>query len=146
MNISNVLTVVTKRAEETKKLGEKIGKQLTSKKVICLIGELGAGKTCLAQGIAQGLDVKRWVTSPTFIIINEYKGRLPVYHFDLYRLKKWEEINDLGYEEYFYGEGVAIIEWAEKIKPLWPTNHLKIQLTMIDETTRKIVVSGLDNL
>ena len=132
------LTVITESVEETRKLGTRIAKRLNSGKVVCLIGELGTGKTSLAQGIAQGLGVKDWLTSPTFIIINEYKGRLPLYHFDLYRLNKMEELVDLGYEEYFYGEGVVVIEWAEKIRPLWPENRVEIYLERVDKNTRRI--------
>jgi tRNA threonylcarbamoyladenosine biosynthesis protein TsaE len=133
-------TVITESVGETRKLGARIAKKLDPGKVVCLIGELGTGKTSLTQGIARGLGIKNWLTSPTFIIINEYKGKLPLYHFDLYRLGREEELLDLGYEEYFYGEGVTVIEWAEKIRPLWPENRVEIYLESVSKNTRRIKI------
>lgn len=101
--------------------------------VVALIGELGAGKTTLTKGIARGLEVPDLVHSPTFTLIHEHKGRLPVYHFDLYRLDTIEQIEDLGYEDYFCGPGVTIVEWAEKIQALLPEDHLEIRITGEDE-------------
>ena len=113
--------------QETHYLGEQFGRLLSPGQVIALCGELGTGKTCLVQGISKGLRVQdHYITSPTFTILNEYKGLIPVYHFDAYRLSGPEELEELGYEEYFYGIGVTIIEWAEKIKSLLPKNYIKI--------------------
>ena len=120
--------------EETEHLGEAIGRALEPGIVVALIGELGAGKTTLTKGIARGLDVPDLVHSPTFTLIHEHKGRLPVYHFDLYRLDTIEQIEDLGYEDYFRGPGVTIVEWAEKIQALLPDDHLEIRITGEDDT------------
>jgi len=122
------LTIITKSPEDTQKLGKEISKLIKPGDLLAFYGELGAGKTCLIQGISQGLEVKDYVISPSFTIINEYKGKILVFHFDLFRLSNIEEILDLGYEEYFYGEGLTVIEWAEKIENLLPRDHLKIDI------------------
>ena len=107
--------------------------------VICLIGELGSGKTCFVKGIAEGLGIKgNIVTSPTFIIIREYKGRIPLYHIDLYRIGFIDDIRDIGMEEVVYGSGVTAIEWAEKISEKLPDERIDITLKWLDDTTRQI--------
>jgi tRNA threonylcarbamoyladenosine biosynthesis protein TsaE len=109
-----------------------------------LIGDLGSGKTCLTQGIAQGLGIHVPVTSPTFTLLNEYTrqacgGRLSLYHADLYRLAHAEaEALDLGIEEYLYGTGVCIVEWAERAAGLWPADHLTVRMRVVSETKRSI--------
>lgn len=123
-------------------MGKKIGAFLLPNDVIGLFGSLGAGKTTLIQGIAEGLQVKDYVTSPTFIIINEYQGRLPFYHIDLYRLDEVKDVEELGIEEYFNRSGVCVIEWAEKLKELLPKSAEKIEIEIISETERKICVSS----
>ena len=125
--------VHTSSPEETERLGESIGRALEPGIVVALIGELGAGKTTLTKGIARGLDVPDLIHSPTFTLIHEHKGRLPVYHFDLYRLDTIEQIEDLGYEDYFHGPGVTIVEWAEKIASLLPADHLEIRISGEDD-------------
>lgn len=132
--------IETESVEETIELGRKIGKLVQAGDVIALIGKLGSGKTTLTQGLARGLEVKKrdYVTSPSFTLIKEYKGRLPVYHIDLYRIDNPREVYDLGYEEYLYGEGVTIIEWAKKIRRLLPKEVLFINLEIIDEKKRRI--------
>lgn len=94
----------------------------------------------MIQGICRGLGVKEFVTSPTFIIINEYEGRLPVYHFDLYRIERIEEVYDLGYEEFFYNDGVCLIEWAEKVEELLPQDAIKVFIQHIGENDRGILI------
>ncbi|GAB6179601.1 tRNA (adenosine(37)-N6)-threonylcarbamoyltransferase complex ATPase subunit type 1 TsaE [Desulfotomaculum defluvii] len=120
--------IKTSTPEETKQLGEKLATLLIPGDVICLNGDLGAGKTAFSQGVARGLGVSGAVTSPTFTLINEYEGRLPLYHFDVYRLSGPEDMEDLGYEDYFYGQGVCLIEWAEKVKEVLPRELLNINL------------------
>ena len=132
----------TKSTEETVELGRKIGAFLLPNDVIALTGPLGAGKTTLIQGIAEGLGVKEYVTSPTFIIINEYQGKVPFYHIDLYRLDEVKEIEDLGIEEYFNCGGVCVIEWAEKLKELLPVKAEQIEIGVVSENERKICVSS----
>ena len=127
------MELITHSPEETIQLGRLLGKQLQAGDILALIGELGSGKTCLTRGICQGLDVSDEVTSPTFVLINEYHGRLPVYHFDFYRLNSEEEIWDLGIEDYLNRDGVCIIEWAERGLSLLPADHLDIYLTNLFE-------------
>ncbi|MFC1637723.1 tRNA (adenosine(37)-N6)-threonylcarbamoyltransferase complex ATPase subunit type 1 TsaE [Candidatus Margulisiibacteriota bacterium] len=139
MNAGNLKT---RTAEETTRLGKKIGSTLKANDVICLIGPLGAGKTTLIQGIAAGIGVKDYVTSPTFIIINEYLGRIPFFHIDLYRLDNVDQIEDLGIEEYFSRGGACVIEWAEKLEDLWPKSSHEIKIEIVSETERKLCVSS----
>jgi tRNA threonylcarbamoyladenosine biosynthesis protein TsaE len=135
-------TIITRSAEETIELGKKIGAFLVTNDVVALIGLLGAGKTTLIQGIAEGAGVKDYVTSPTFIIINEYQGRIPFFHIDLYRLDKAEEIEDLGIEEYFSRGGACVIEWAEKLGVLRPKSCHEIGMEIVSERERKLCVSS----
>ena len=114
--------------EKTKEFGIKLGKLLKPGDVVCLNGDLGAGKTTLTKSIGLGLDVEDYITSPTFALINEYEGRMPVYHFDVYRLENVDELYDLGFDEYFYGRGVSIIEWAEKIEKFLPETRIVLDI------------------
>ena len=132
----------TKSAEETKEFGRSLSERLKPGSVLALIGPLGSGKTVLAQGICSGLQVEAAVTSPTFVIINEYPGRLNdfpiwIYHFDLYRLENPEEFAKLGYE------GITLIEWAEKVTPFLPEKRWEISLKILSETEREIRVEQL---
>ncbi len=104
---------------------------------ICLlVGSLGMGKTCLTQGIAWGLDIKEYTLSPSFVLIRELHGRLPLYHIDLYRLDQIEEIAELGLDDYLYGNGVCVIEWAEKGLSILPPEHLLIKISYLGDTKR----------
>jgi tRNA threonylcarbamoyladenosine biosynthesis protein TsaE len=132
----------TKSAEETVEFGKNIGAFLLPNDVIALTGQLGAGKTTLIQGIAAGLGVTDYVTSPTFIIINEYQGRLPLFHIDLYRLDQLGDVADLGIEEYFNRGGVCVIEWSEKLCGLLPHSAEKIEIQVVSEQEREICVSS----
>jgi len=123
--------------EEVEKLGEKLGHLLEKKDVICLNGDLGAGKTTFTQAIGKGLGVREYITSPTFTIINEYEGRIPLYHFDIYRLYDEEELDLLGAQDYFYSEGVCVIEWADNAKNILPEKRLDIWIRIIDESRRE---------
>jgi tRNA threonylcarbamoyladenosine biosynthesis protein TsaE len=117
--------------EQTQLLGSYLGELAQKADVFLLVGELGTGKTCLVQGIAHGLAIKEYAFSPTFVILREYHGRLPLYHIDFYRLDHVEEIADLGLEEYFYGDGVCVVEWAEKGLKVVPRDNLLITLHYI---------------
>jgi tRNA threonylcarbamoyladenosine biosynthesis protein TsaE len=134
--------MISKSIQETIGVGAKLGKSLRAGDVVALIGDLGAGKTVLTKGIAQGLGVKnvRYVNSPTFVIIKEYKGKLPLYHFDLYRLNKSSVIDVENFEEYFYGDGVTVVEWADKIRKLLPKRHVEVRLSVAGEGRRKIEI------
>ncbi|MDH4223674.1 MAG: tRNA (adenosine(37)-N6)-threonylcarbamoyltransferase complex ATPase subunit type 1 TsaE [candidate division Zixibacteria bacterium] len=132
--------IITRSPEETKKLGEKLAESFSPGEVVALFGPLGSGKTCLTQGICSGLEVKDFVVSPSFVLINEYEGKFKVYHIDLFRLERLSEIINLGYEEYFFGEGICIIEWAEKAIKLLPEKRMEIYLKILSENERKITI------
>jgi len=136
--------VETHSAEETRALGEKLGRQLGRGDVVVLMGGLGSGKTCLIQGICRGMGVEGVVNSPSYTIVNEYVGRCPVYHLDFYRLRGREDLLALGYEEYFYGEGVCLIEWAEKAADLFPAQRVEVLLERGKGTRRKIAIRRVD--
>ena len=138
-------SLITRSPKETKQLGRKFGRLLKRGDIVALIGELGSGKTCLSQGVMEGLGVmdKYKGISPSFVLINEYQGRMPVYHFDIYRLNNVKEVIELGYEEYFYGEGVTIIEWADKIEELLPEDSVRIYLKIVGEKEREITIQTL---
>lgn len=131
----------TRTPAETQTIGEKIGRQLRQGDLVALIGDLGTGKTCLTQGIARGVgvDPNQIVNSPSYTLINEYAGKIPIYHVDLYRLQNHDELLDLGLDEYMEGNGICIIEWAEKLGSL-KISHTKIQITWLSEMTREIEI------
>ena len=135
--------IITASAKETIRLGERLARDTSVGDIFALIGELGTGKTILVKGIARGLGVKEEVNSPSYVLIKEYEGRLPLYHFDLYRLNSLSEIEAIGYEEYFYGKGLTVIEWAERLGPLLPPEHLLIELEGIDSRHRRIRFSAV---
>ena len=131
--------------EETKQFGFELGKNAKSGDIYCLDGDLGVGKTIFTQGFAKGLGVEdEYITSPTFTIINEYEGRLKLYHFDVYRIGDVSEMDEIGYEDCFYGEGVCLIEWAQLVPEILPDNVIHIQIEKDLEQGfdyRKITVS-----
>jgi tRNA threonylcarbamoyladenosine biosynthesis protein TsaE len=108
--------------------------------VVACTGELGAGKTCFLQGLARGLGVTTGVTSPTFVLINQYRGRLPVYHLDAYRTGSLTELVDLGLEEMLHGDGVTVIEWADKLLPLLPAATIRVHLDGLGDEPREITI------
>ena len=131
---------------ETEKIGFEMGKNASAGDIYCLSGDLGVGKTVFTRGFAKGLGVEdEYITSPTFTIINEYEGRLNLYHFDVYRIGCIEEMDDTGYEDYFFGNGVCLVEWAELVKEIIPENAKWItvekDLSKGDDY-RKITVRG----
>lgn len=125
---------------ETQALGERLGARLERGAVVACTGELGAGKTCFLQGLARGLGVTSDVTSPTFVLINQYRGRLPVYHLDAYRTGSLTELVDLGLEEMLDGDGVTVIEWADKLRPLLPPRTIRVHLSGLGDEPREIVI------
>ncbi|AKL93848.1 tRNA threonylcarbamoyladenosine biosynthesis protein TsaE [Clostridium aceticum] len=124
--------------QETKNLGIKLGRLVKPGDILCLIGDLGAGKTTFTKAFAIGLEVEDDVTSPTFTILQEYQGRIPLYHFDVYRIENINEMEDIPYEEYFYGNGVCVIEWAHLIQEVLPKDYMKIQINYVDIELREI--------
>ena len=137
------ITVYTHSPEDTRELGIKIGRLCQAADVIALDGDLGAGKTCLIQGLAEGLGVskKSYVRSPTFTILNVHNGRVPLYHFDLYRLSSLDELEEIGYREYLYGEGVSAVEWASNVEGAIPEECLRIGIKRVGEAEREIEIT-----
>ena len=137
------MRLVSRSADETQALGERLGAKLGKGDVVACIGALGAGKTCFLQGLARGLGVATDVTSPTFVLINQYQGgRLPVYHVDAYRTASLTELVDLGLEEMLHGEGVTIVEWADKLMPLLPARAVTVTIGGLGDEPREIELSG----
>jgi tRNA threonylcarbamoyladenosine biosynthesis protein TsaE len=136
------ITVYSASPEETIALGERIGRRLTRGSVVALKGGLGAGKTCITKGIARGLGIAEEVTSPTYTIISEYQGALPLYHIDAYRIGGDEEFEALGAEELLYGEGVSVIEWSERIPRSLPADAVEVELELTAREGRKIRISA----
>ena len=136
------MKLISKSVEETIAIGERLASKLKAGDVVALIGDLGAGKTVLTKGIARGLGVKktRYVNSPTFVIIKEYEARLPLYHLDLYRLNSLDLLDSESYEEYLYGSGVTVIEWADKIRGILPKRYIEVKLSAAGESCRKIEI------
>lgn len=132
------LELVSHSPAETVKLGRRLGKLAEPGDIVLLVGNLGTGKTCLAQGIARGLGIKEYTPSPSFVLIREFYGRLPLYHMDLYRLDRIQEIADLGLDDYLYGNGICVIEWAEKGLGLLPPQHLLIELSHLSSSERRL--------
>lgn len=121
------MIIETWNEKETFAFGEKLGKEAKAGQVFTLIGDLGVGKTVFTQGLAKGLEIKEAINSPTFTIVQIYEeGRLPFYHFDVYRIGDIEEMDEIGYEDYFYGQGICLIEWANLIREILPDEYTEI--------------------
>lgn len=143
-----MIIIETTNAEETFKLGAKIGEQAKPGEIYTLNGDLGVGKTVFTQGVAKGLHIEEPVNSPTFTIVQVYEdGRMPFYHFDVYRIGDIEEMEEIGYDDYFFGNGVCLIEWAELIQELLPEHIISVTIEKNPEKGfdyRKITIDGLE--
>ncbi len=130
--------LVFNSADETIRFGAQLGRLIKRGDCIALTGQLGAGKTTLIKGIAKGIGVKdpQHVNSPSFVILKEHKGKIPLYHFDVYRLDDPEDMDTVGYKDFFYGEGASVIEWADKIRGLLPDEYLDIELSCLGRERR----------
>lgn len=135
-----MVKIYLENEEKTKEIGYKLGKLVEPGSVICLIGDLGVGKTTMTQSLAKALEVDDYITSPTFTIVNEYEGRLPLYHFDVYRIGCSEEMYDIGYDEYINSDGVCIIEWANLIEDILPDEYLYVELKY-KEMAREMILT-----
>lgn len=138
---SETMTIITQSAEETRQLGFRLAGRLAAGDCLALIGELGAGKTTLVQGLARGLGVEGPVRSPSFLLVQEYAGRIPLYHVDAYRLQSAEELREIGFEEYLEAGGVVVVEWADRVAPLLPPGCLRVTLEVLDRRRRQITIT-----
>lgn len=136
----NTLDFISHSEKQTRRLGTRLAAMLQPGDVVALIGDLGSGKTRWIQGVCRGLDVVDPVISPTFTLVNEYQGRLPVYHIDLYRLSEASESLTFGLEEYLYGDGISLVEWADKALDYFPEHFLTVELYYLEDTKRRIVM------
>jgi tRNA threonylcarbamoyladenosine biosynthesis protein TsaE len=127
---------------ETQAIGERLGASLRPGAVVACTGELGAGKTCFLQGLARGLGVTSAVTSPTFVLVNQYRGRVPVYHVDAYRTGSLTELVDIGIEEMLHGDGVTVVEWADKLRPLLPAGAFVVTIEGLGDEPRAIRIEA----
>ncbi len=134
------ISFISHTAEMTHQAGHQLSQALQPGDLVALSGDLGTGKTVLSQGICEGLSVDDVVNSPTYTIINIYEGRLPVYHFDLYRLGDVSELDELGYEEYFWGNGLTIVEWAERAQGFLPDQRIEVKLKHVSPTQRLLII------
>lgn len=139
----------SRSARQTRRLGARLGARLAPGDVVLLVGDLGAGKTIFTQGIGAGLGVTDTINSPTFTLLKEYQGRLPLYHFDLYRIENPDELPALGFEDYFSGDGVCVVEWAERGETgqdaavVWPASWLRIEIQKLSFSERTLRCSAL---
>lgn len=132
-----MITIRTNSAKETVRAGDKMGRILKKGDLVCLTGGLGTGKTAFTSGIAVALGIEGYITSPTFTIVNEYAGKIPLYHFDMYRINDPEEVYEIGFDEYLNNDGIVVIEWAETVKGILPQDNIWVDI-------KKDLKSGVD--
>lgn len=142
--MGGAMVIVFNNLESTEQVGYLLGQAALPGDVLCLDGDLGAGKTTLTQAIARGLGVPEeyYVTSPSFAVLQEYPGRIPLYHMDFYRLRDSNDVLDLGFEDYFYGFGLTVIEWADRARDILPEAHLALRLEGHGQDRRLVTLSG----
>ena len=138
------MRVISSSEQETRELGKRMAGKVTPGTVISLRGSLGAGKTVFAKGFAEGLGITEAIVSPTFTLVQEYDGRLKLYHLDLYRLSGEDEFESMGGEDFLYSDGVALIEWSEKIEDMLPDDTIFINITINEDLTRSIEIRGME--
>ncbi len=134
----------TTSAEETEAAGERLAAGLRPGDVVALVGELGAGKTCFIRGLVRGLGATTRATSPTFVLINQYRGRVPIYHVDAYRTQSLRELLEIGVDELMGGDGVTVVEWADKLLPLLPPGTIEVRIAGVGDEPRAITIRPLD--
>jgi tRNA threonylcarbamoyladenosine biosynthesis protein TsaE len=140
--VSPTAEFVTQSADETERVGERLGRRLVPGDVVALSGELGAGKTCFIRGLARGLGVTQGVSSPTFVIVNQYTGRMPIFHIDAYRTESLTELLDIGFDEYVSGDSVTVIEWSDKLEPLLPPGAIRVRISGLGDEPRTIRIDA----
>ncbi len=134
------MTIISTSEKETEEAGFELARRLRPGDVVALYGGLGAGKTAFIRGMARGLGIEARATSPTFNIVNEYPGRIPLFHFDMYRLSGPEELFDIGWEDYLDRGGVCATEWSENVEPVFDGNAIRVHILRMDETSRMITI------
>ena len=144
LKTKNSFSVVSRSAVETRNWGKKLGRLLKGGEVIGLSGELGTGKTCFARGLAEGLEVSQeaWIRSPSFTLINEYAGRVPIYHIDLYRIGSSREMEELDLREYLFSDGVSVIEWFEHLSPREVDEYLRVRFAYASSHRRRLTFTA----
>ena len=140
--MGTAVEIVSTSAEATEAAGERLGATLGAGAVVALTGELGTGKTCFVQGLVRGLGATVRATSPTFVLVNQYRGRVPIHHVDAYRTDSMTELMDLGLLEMLGGEGVTIVEWADKLTPLLPPDAIHVHIAGVGDEPRTITIRG----
>lgn len=135
-----VRKIITHSEQETLALAEELGRNAGPGAVFALVGELGAGKTIVAKGLAKGLGITEEITSPTFTLMEIYDGPVPLYHFDLYRIERSEELDQLFFEEYWEGDGISVIEWADRAHGRLPDDRVNITIEYVNDTSRSITI------
>ena len=135
-------TFISTSEQETHELGRQLGSCLLPGAVVALYGDLGAGKTAFVRGLAQGLGIESRVSSPTFTIVNEYSGPVPLFHFDMYRLSSADELFDIGWEDYLSRGGICVVEWSENVPGAFEPDVITVQILKIGENSRKIQIEG----
>ncbi len=138
--MAKLISYISNSCEETLQFGKKLAEKLKKGSIVAFFAPLGAGKTTLIKGLVQSLNAKIQVNSPTFIYMNIYEASLPIYHFDVYRLKNEEDFLNMGFEEYFSSDGICLIEWAENIEQILPKNILKVYISHLSENQREIKI------
>jgi len=141
--VNGALRFRTASPEESRRFGRALGAALGPGDFVAFEGQLGSGKTVVIQGAARGLGFDGYVTSPSFVIVNEYEGRLPIFHVDLYRIEHPRELDDIGYREIFFGDGVALVEWADRAPELLPEDRLLVEIEITGRDERRLTVSAL---
>lgn len=140
------LRIISASVKQTQEIAAKLAKCLKPGDVLALIGNLGSGKTAFVKGLVSGFGVsKSKVLSPTFVLMRQYKGKMTVNHFDLYRLKNIQQLQEIGYEEYFYSDGITVIEWADRIKEALPEEYLEIGFDFLDKNSRRLKFRAYGN-
>lgn len=137
---------ITQQVEETEQLAQELAKTLKPNTLLALYGDLGAGKTAFVRGLARGLGCRDRVSSPTFAIVNEYEGDMPLFHFDLYRLVGWEDLDEIGFDEYLNRGGVCAVEWSERAEEIGRQADLCVTLERLDEHRRRIIIKEAQSL
>jgi tRNA threonylcarbamoyladenosine biosynthesis protein TsaE len=140
--VGGSIDLVTPSVEETRKAAAALAELLAPGDVVSLTGELGAGKTAFVQGAAPALGVEEPVVSPTFVLVREYRGEMPIFHVDVYRLDRLQELHDLGFEDLLDPSGIVFVEWGDAVEPMLPDSHLRVELTSEDEDTRRLRLSA----